>query len=317
MLDASTTFMFIGFFFAAYSVVANDSVQTLGTFIASNSSRFKWYYLWIAASLVLVFTLGFGWYTNAGDISYDRLDKIPRPESFEWYHAAAPMVLVFLTRFGIPVSTTFLVLSVFASSVVLEKMLIKSFLGYGIAAVSAYVIWKVLSYLINEHLPVKRGHARYWRIGQWLTTGFLWFTWLSHDMANIAVFLPRDMDWRWLVFACVVLVAGLGYIFKVKGGQIQKIVLNKSHTRYVRSATIIDLIYAIILLIFKEMNSIPMSTTWVFVGLLSGRELALASQHKPQHTKNVFPIIGKDFIKMMFGLGISVGLVVAVHYLAA
>jgi hypothetical protein len=35
----------VGFLVAAYSLVANDSVQTLGTFIASNSQKFKWYYL--------------------------------------------------------------------------------------------------------------------------------------------------------------------------------------------------------------------------------------------------------------------------------
>ena len=60
----------IGFLLAAYSVVANDSVQTLGTFIASNSQKFKWYYLWMAASLVLLFTLWYGWSLNVGDISY-------------------------------------------------------------------------------------------------------------------------------------------------------------------------------------------------------------------------------------------------------
>ena len=62
----------IGFLLAAYSVVANDSVQTLGTFIASNSQKFKWYYLWMAASSVLLFTLWYGWSSNGGD-NVDRL----------------------------------------------------------------------------------------------------------------------------------------------------------------------------------------------------------------------------------------------------
>ena len=60
----------IRFLLAAYSVVANDSVQTFGTFIASNSQKFKWYHLWMAASLVLLFTLWYGWSLNGGDISY-------------------------------------------------------------------------------------------------------------------------------------------------------------------------------------------------------------------------------------------------------
>ena len=68
----------IGFGLAAYSVIANDSVQTLGTFMASNQ-RFKWYVLAIAASAVLTFTLIYGWYINDGDISSTIEDKSRMP----------------------------------------------------------------------------------------------------------------------------------------------------------------------------------------------------------------------------------------------
>ena len=50
--------------------------------------------------------------------------------------------------------------------------------------------------------------------------------------------------------------------------RIQKVVLDKTGTRYARSATIINVIYAAVLYYFKELNDLPMSTTWVFVGLL-------------------------------------------------
>ena len=62
----------------------------------------------------------------------------------------APAALLLLTRIGIPVSTTFLVLSAFATTAVIEKMLIKSMVGYGIAAFSAYLIWVLLERLIDE-----------------------------------------------------------------------------------------------------------------------------------------------------------------------
>lgn len=301
---------------AAYSVIGNDSVQTLGTFIASNIRVFKWYWLWLAASAVLAFTLVYGWYINGGDISYGRLDKIP-PVDIQWYHAAAPAVLVLLTRTGIPVSTTFLVLSVFASTVVLEKMLVKSIVGYGLAAIVAYIVWMVLAHFINEKRNmVKREHRKYWRTLQWLSTGFLWYTWLSHDMANIAVFLPREVPVYLLLISITVLVAWLGYIFWAQGGKIQKIVLEKTGSRFMRSATIIDLVYAILLLYFKELNNIPMSTTWVFVGLLTGRELAIATVNRAEYQLGyVFPLIGKDFLKMMIGLGVSVALVLSIHYI--
>ena len=40
-MESVTLWMGIGFLLAAYSVIANDSVQTLGTWIASNNEKFK------------------------------------------------------------------------------------------------------------------------------------------------------------------------------------------------------------------------------------------------------------------------------------
>ena len=306
--------MAIGFLLAAYSVIANDSVQTLGTWIASNNEKFNWKILWLSASAVLLWALWYGWYVNGGDISYGRLNKIPWQE-VKWYHAMAPALLLLLTRIGVPVSTSFLVLSAFASTFVLEKMLMKSIMGYAVAAVAAYAIWCVITKIVDEkHDPVKEEHKIYWRIAQWVTTGFLWWTWLSHDMANIAVFLPRQIPVDLMFIISLVFVIGLGFMFRERGGKIQQIVLEKHNTRYVRSATLIDLFYWLILWFFKELNDIPMSTTWVFVGLLCGRELAMATMLGNGKLKVVFPLIGKDFLKMITGLLASVGIVITIHY---
>ena len=312
-MELVTLWMAVGFLFAAYSVIANDSVQTLGTWIASNNERVNWKVMWGSASAVLLYTLWYGWYMNGGDISYGRLNKIPFQE-IQWYHAMAPGLLLILTRIGVPVSTSFLVLSAFASTFILEKMLMKSMMGYAVAAVAAYAIWIVVSKILDEAKPVKEEHKRYWRIGQWVTTGFLWFTWLSHDVANIAVFLPRQIPVDLMIVISAVFVLGLWYMFREGGGKIQQIVLEKHNTRYVRSATIIDGVYWLILFFFKELNDIPMSTTWVFVGLLCGRELAMATVTGKEKFKVVFPLIGKDFLKMMVGLAASVGVVLAIHY---
>lgn len=314
-IDIHTIYAIVGFLLAAYAVVGNDAVQTLGTFIASNEKVVKWYWLWAAASLVLILTLTYGWIINDGDIAFGRLSKIP-PIEIQWYHAAAPLILVLLTRVGIPVSTTFLVLSTFASTLILEKMLVKSVIGYGLAAIIAYTLWLGISRIMNEkYNMVKKENRMKWRVLQWSATGFLWYSWLSHDMANIAVFLPRALPLWMLVGVISILVAWLGMIFWSHGGKIQKIVLEKSGTRFIRSATIIDFIYALILIYFKQMNDIPMSTTWVFVGLLTGRELAIATTYRDTYKAGyVFPLIGKDFLKMMIGLGVSVALALMIHY---
>jgi phosphate/sulfate permease len=299
-----------GLTLAGISVMSNDAVQTLGTFIASNKKT-PWWKLWGAASLVLVSTILYSWFAYSGDISFGRLEKIP-PVPIEWYHALAPGVLLLLTRIGIPVSTTFLVLSAFASTVVFEKMLIKSILGYVIAAVAAYTFWIVLSKFLDEKRKVNPDHETRWRVAQWCTTGFLWFTWLSHDLANIAVFAPRQMSLEYLLGSIMLLVTTLGYVFYHRGGKIQQIIIEKSSTSYVRSATIIDAVYAFILLYLKQMNNVPMSTTWVFVGLLCGRELAIATT-KDRKIKKVFPLVTKDFMKMILGLCVSVVIVLLVQ----
>ena len=311
-MEALTLWAFLGFIFAAYAVIANDSVQTLGTWIASNNERFNWKIMWAAASAVLLWALWYGYYMY-GDISYGRLNRIPFVE-VQWYHAMAPLVLLLLTRVGVPVSTSFLVLSAFASTFVLEKMLIKSMMGYVVAATAAYAIWYVVSRYLDEAKPVKEEHKAYWRVGQWVTTGFLWWTWLSHDMANIAVFLPRQLDLSLMFMISAIFVGGLWFMFREGGGKIQKIVLEKHNTRYVRSATIIDAVYWIILFFFKELNDIPMSTTWVFVGMLAGREFAIASFMGKKKTRSVFPLVGRDFGKMMIGLSASLAIVLMIHY---
>ncbi len=310
-MELSLIYMYVGFLLAAYSVIANDSIQTLGTFLASNKAHFKWYTLWMAASVMLVYTITYGWINYNGDISYGRLTRIPFQE-VQWYHAMAPAVLLLLTRKGIPVSTTFLVLSAFASFTVLEKVLMKSIVGYGVAAISAYVIWVVLERYINEKKDHPE-HVKFWRVGQWITSGWLWFAWLQHDMANIAVFLPRQLMLGDLLMVLVATVSILGYVFYTGGGRIQEVVINKHGTRFARSSTIINLVYAFILYFFKELNDLPMSTTWVFVGLLTGRELAISSVIENYRFKYVFPIIAKDFGKMMFGLGASVAIVLIIH----
>lgn len=315
-MDMHDIWALVGFLLASYSVIGNDSVQTLGTFIASHRRVFKWYWLWAAAGAVLAATLTYSWAMNGGDISWGRLTRIP-PVDIEWYHAAAPLVLVLLTRFGVPVSTTFLVLSAFASTVVLGDMLLKSVVGYAVAGVSAYLLWLGISRVIDEKAgKVKGGQRKFWRTLQWLSTGFLWVSWLSHDMANIAVYLPRQLTAWQLAGVLAVLLGWLAVIFRTAGGKIQKIVLEKSTARFMRSATLIDLVYAFLLWFFKELNDLPMSTTWVFVGLLAGRELAIAtSRHTEARFDDVFPIIGRDFFKMMIGLTASVGIVLAVHTL--
>ncbi|MEO0625621.1 MAG: hypothetical protein AAFY91_01440 [Bacteroidota bacterium] len=279
--------MWVGFILAGYAVVGNDSIQTLGTFLSSNEQR-PWWVLWLFAGSILTFTLVYGWYEYGGDVSYERLQvlgdngqlRYPSPTdmpAFGWPYLLPPLVLMLLTRTGIPVSTSFLILTFFAPKG-LMSMTMKSILGYALAFCVAILVWQLITKAMDRRFinnPIKPQEKRIWTILQWSSTGFLWGQWLIQDFANIYVYLPRSITGLELAISLGVLLSMLAIIFYSKGGKIQKIVKAKTNTTDVRSATLIDFTYGIVLLFFKEFSNVPMSTTWVFLGLLAGREIAV------------------------------------------
>ncbi len=310
--------MWLGFILAGYSVVGNDSIQTLGTFLSSNEKR-PWYVLWLFASSILAATLIYGWYHYNGDVSYERLAKYPLPDPFAWYYLLPPLVLMTLTRTGIPVSTSFMVLTFFNEEN-LGKMIEKSFLGYLTAFGAAIVIYLLITKLVEQYFiesKISVKEQRIWVPLQWLSTGFLWSQWLIQDFANIYVYLPRNLSAFSLAVSLIILLSLLAYIFYSRGGAIQSIVKSKINTVDIRSATIIDFTYGIILYFFKELNNVPMSTTWVFIGLLAGREIAIHLQLERKLSKRINRMVLLDFSKVLFGLGVSVLLVYVIKFLTA
>jgi hypothetical protein len=268
--------MWFGFILAGYSVVGNDSIQTLGTFLSSNEER-PWYVLWLFAGSILAFTLLYGWAQYSGDVSYGRLEKYPFIEDMSWPYLLPPLVLMVLTRTGIPVSTSFLILTFFKPKGLMD-MTMKSLLGYVLAFALAILVWQVITRLLDKRFienPISAKEKRVWTVLQWSSTGFLWGQWLIQDFANIYVYLPRALSATEIGISLTVLLLMLGYIFYSRGGSIQEIVKAKTNTVDIRSATLIDFLYALVLLFFKQYSNVPMSTTWVFLGLLAGREIAI------------------------------------------
>lgn len=383
-------FAIIGFLIAAYAIVANDAIQTLGTFLASNSKR-SWVTLWIFACSIIVAVMAYGWFAYDGDIAFDRLNSIPYPSGgIQWWHALPPLALLILTRFGVPVSTTFLVLTIFALSGgaetegVMESMLIKSALGYMVAFGAGAVVWVIISsafekwvsktkvadhgdgifsipavaiaisvilyLLINGPVLPDVANVNWawiggvfalavgvgfltrklntWTVLQWLSTAFLWSQWLIQDLANIFVFLPREtvvdaagethvtFSLTMIIFATLIMLVLHAIIFRARGGEIQKIVTSKTNTSDIRAATIVDFIYALVLMYFKELNDIPMSTTWVFLGLIAGREMAIALVASLRNRLEALWDVVSDAGRALIGLAVSVILAIALPAMA-
>ncbi|MEM6732086.1 MAG: hypothetical protein AAF658_11055, partial [Myxococcota bacterium] len=64
--------LWVGFAFAGYWACANDSIQTLGTFLASNASQ-RWWVLWLWIGGIFLATVTYSWVAYDGDVSYGRL----------------------------------------------------------------------------------------------------------------------------------------------------------------------------------------------------------------------------------------------------
>lgn len=342
-MDLSALVMWSGFILAAYSVVGNDVIQTLGTFLTSNEKAQKWYVLWLYAAGIAAAVLIYGYWQ--ADISYGRLSKFVMPEHYEWYYLLPPLVLLVITRFGIPVSTTFMILTLFSlqkipndlgsmvgsiidSETELGGMIQKSVMGYIIAITSAMIVYLTVTNYTEKHFLNSsingQGQRKFWTVAQWLSTGFLWSQWLMQDLANVYIYLRggNDLSVGGFILSLVFLLGLLAYIFYSRGGAVQDVVRAKINTSDIRSATFVDLIYGIILYIFKYDyfglwgGKLPMSTTWVFIGLLAGREIAIRF-HTERKWKETFNMILADLGKVFFGLIVSVVLVFIIKLLAS
>ncbi|MGM0636240.1 MAG: hypothetical protein ACQESK_09255 [Bacteroidota bacterium] len=317
--------MWLGFFFAAYAAVANDSIQSLGTFIESNKAK-KWWILWLFIGGVFLATVTFSWFYFDGDVTYQRLlnpdgtSDYPHPiESggkFSFFQIIAPLVLLILTRLRMPVSTTFLLLSVFSANTSgITSVVWKSWSGYIIAFILSFLIWYFSYNTIRKYFK-SRKHHNAWSILQWIISGTLWSVWVMQDGANIAVYLPRQLDvWQFVVFALTIF-GGLGVLFYLRGDKIQQVVSKKSRISDIRAATLVDLSYVILLIYKLFISTVPMSTTWVFLGIIGGREIAISIARKKKgkkHKKKAGRLIFGDFANAMIGLFISVALAAAAN----
>jgi len=313
-ITPSFIFMITGFFLSLYACISNDAIQTLGTFLNTTKDRPVWQ-LWLYISGVMVITFVSGWIINDGDMAFGRLDRIPHTQVFYWWHVLPPLILLYLTKKGIPVATAFLIISIFSAPKVIGLMIAKSFVGYVLALVSSLVLYffiarkveKVFLYMKNKSI------SKPWIVAKWISTAFLWSAWLLQDGAVLFVYLPRKLTLIQMILSLLVFVGLLYVLCYNRGGEIQNIVKLKTNTQDVRSATIIDCVYACILIYFQTVNNIPMSTTWVFLGVLAGREIALYNRLRFITEKKIYKHLIKDLTKAVIGLIVSIIVVFALN----
>lgn len=308
--------MWLGFFFAAYATVANDSIQSLGTFIESNRKK-KWWILWLFIGTIFLAVTAFSWFQFDGDVTYQRLmnsdgtSNYPHPESFNFFQIIAPLILLILTRMRMPVSTTFLILSVFSADTSgITSVVWKSWSGYIMAFILSFLVWYFSYNIIKKYFKGRYTHPT-WTVIQWIVSGSLWAVWVMQDGANIAVYLPRSLDLTQFLIFSFTIFGGLGVLFYLRGDKIQGVVSEKVRMSDIRAATLVDMTYVILLIYKLFISTVPMSTTWVFLGVIGGREIAISlarNKKGKKHRSKASKMIFRDFSYAMIGLFVSIAL---------
>jgi len=193
-------------------------------------------------------------------------------------------------------------------------MVIKSVLGYAVAFTFAFAVYLVIARRFESKSALDKtkvkSQKRFWLVAQWFSTGFLWSQWLIQDFANIYVYLPRKLNFTWLLSSLIFIPILLALVFKRKGGKIQEVVKQKTNSANIRSATLIDLTFGVVLYVFTVANTIPMSTTWTFVGILAGREYAINYLLNKSLIKDTYKKIFKDLYKVNMAVSIILALII-------
>lgn len=263
----------LAFLLAGCAVIGNDSLQTLGPFLAANEGRTPRALQALYLCSILCVVLLLGWSLGAGDPAWGRLAGVALPQPLRWPDLLPAVAVLGLTRLGLPVSTSFLLLTAFAPSG-LAAMVLRSLLGYALAFLLALLVYGCLAWPLERSAPPAAG-AVPWLLLQWLASGWLWSQWLIQDLANVYVVLPRQLPAAGMGMSLAALCLGVCLLVGLGGGPIQELLRRKCNAREPRSSALIALLFGLILFGLGWLTPTPLSTTWVFLGLLGGREAAL------------------------------------------
>lgn len=318
------------FVLAGYAVIGNDALQTLGPFLAANRGRTPrvLQFAWLAVLLTAVLLLG--WWWGEGDPAWGRLQTFAPLTDLRWIDLLPSLSVLLLTQWGAPVSTSFLVLTA-VDQASAQPLLRHSLAGYGLGLAVGLLAWGVLLWRLEStpadqppedadagnpsaaaSEPPAQAALPFWLALQWITTGWLWSQWLVQDLANIYVYLPRRLGPGAMTGSLAVLLVGLALLIAENGGAIQQRLTSKTNSGDPRSAALLAGIYGLVLFVMGRISSYPLSTTWAFLGLLAGRELALL-RLDTRDLRAAVASPAQDLLRAALGLGISLAVALGVR----
>jgi hypothetical protein len=328
--------------------MGNDALQTLGPFLASQRGRGGRGPQALALAATLCAVLLLSWWAGGGDPAWGRLDRFPLPDPFRPRDLLPLGALLLLTRLGLPASTSFLLLTALAPPQ-LGGMVRKSLAGYGVAFALAALAYGGLAPWLEgrgalsasaateeavEAVAVEaaakvaaakvagaevagaaaegRSGEGVWLALQWLATLALWSQWLAQDLANIYVYLPRRLNLAELLVTLVVLCGAAWLLVALGGGPIQERLRGKRNSADPRAMTVVTLLYGGVLALFLGGDRLPLSTSWLFLGLLAGREVGLACRGRGLPVPQLARELSGDLLRAAAGLATSLAVALLV-----
>lgn len=292
-----------------YNVIANNFVQTVGTFVTSSKNISK-LNLFLYLAIIFIFNVLLAWKSYDGRIHRGFLEEIEYKDSIRYSALLIPIILNLLTRFRIPISTTFLTLPLFSKTYNLTNIISKAFSGYFVSFIISFIIWNLVYEKYKKHLK-SNDNYEFWKAIQYISIGVLWYSWLSTCMSSFLVFLPRKFNIRHLILFLFIGILLLVIIAKNGICNMEEIVEEKSDLKNIRSSVIFNITYSILLLVFKFNDRINITTTWLFLGLLDGRELSITNSKATAMSGNSYKTCLKKIFRDLYLsiIGIFVSLI--------
>ncbi len=305
ILITSSNYGLLVSFLSTFSVIENSSFQMFGTFLTSNKNKSVFQIFFFIFAIFFI-TLAFEWFTNGGRLDFDRLININYSSNVDFKSILAPLLLFFLTYKKIPVSTTFVLLSGFATKHTIDSMLTKTAASYLISFIFGYYIW----YRLDRLLGGKISDFDYEKMNKWknvqiISNIFLIVFWIMSNNSNLVVSLPRIFSVQYFIIYVLFCAISIFYVVFSRGGKIQSIIDAKNGLDNPKTNSIINVAFSLIILMFQCINTTPVATTWSFVGLLSGREFALSMRSFNGVKKVTLIKILRDLSVLIYGLLIT------------
>lgn len=304
----------LGYFFnwfmlaiTCYTLIANNYIQSIGTFIINNKIKFKSNLIFITLSFTLSTLIS--WLIFDGNIDYNLLNNIEYKKNLAIAMIFIPLLLNVFTKYGIPVSATFLVIPLFSDSNTLNTMLIKTTTSYFLAFMVSFFIWNFIKKHFNHLMKMDAKPNLFWNIMEYVTTSLVWIAWNMLNICVFVVFVDRKFNIYELIAVSLIVLVVLYIIMTGNNKQIEEIINEKNETENKKSIAVFNLVFALILIYIEFFSNVPLTTTWVFLGLLAGKDLSdsfseniIFSNSKTK--KSILKII-KDLHKAIVGIVFS------------